>query len=694
MGDKPASRAVDLMERLISTAHRLASASGPEDVFQAALDMVLDCTVRLPEQHVYDYVDHIAILQLDAESRQPPAVVSAWDRKPGAMPLYGSTFPGAALEALARGKPLIVDDVAASNGSAILGEAQCAKLSLAKLHSCLFVPLITDERMHGVLIVGSQQHQFSESDLARFQNLASQVANIVADEALLHTARTVQPDLLTETESYFRSAVQNAADPIITTDRAGVITSVNSAAEALYGYDGPKIVGQPVTILAPSSRRVEVESWLRTVVQEQRAVQAETEAVDNRGQVVQIYTTLSPIKSVRGDVVGVAVFSTNIGERVAYRNTLQEERDLLEAILETTNDALVLVDPQREIVAANLQFEVFFNLPRYQLINRPVGTLIEQVRARPDLPGDLANIFLTFTGDHAQSAAGDFEVSEQTPRTLIWYSSPVFAHDGADVGRLFVFRDATRERESDRMKTEFVSLVSHELRTPMTSISGFTDLLLEGDAGPLDGRAREYLEIIKLNADRLIALINDVLDITRIEAGHVELRRDQCPLGSIIDSIVQTMYPLFEMRRQTLVVRVAQDLPELWIDRERITQVITNLLANATKYTPGGGQITIEARKVSSADALTSGAPDNIVLPVVQVSIDDTGIGIAPKDQGLLFTRFYRTEQATRRQISGTGLGLTIVKSFVELHGGHVWFHSEIDQGSSFSFTIPLLEGT
>jgi signal transduction histidine kinase len=243
------------------------------------------------------------------------------------------------------------------------------------------------------------------------------------------------------------------------------------------------------------------------------------------------------------------------------------------------------------------------------------------------------------------------------------------------------------------MKTEFVSLVSHELRTPMTSVRGFTDLLLEGDAGPLDARVHEYLEIIKVNADRLISLINDVLDITRLEAGHVELRRDLYSIAAIIDAIVQTMYPLIESRKQCLVVRVAPSLPPVWVDLERMTQIISNLVGNASKYTPNDGEITIEARLIDNPDDLAVGAPGNVFLPAVLVSVHDTGIGIAPQEQAHLFTRFYRTEQASRRQISGTGLGLTIVKSFVELHGGHVWVHSEIEHGSSFYFTIPLLGG-
>ncbi len=698
-GDQPASLAADMMDKLFTTARRINAASSADEVLQVVLDMVLACTVKVPEpaRSLSEYVDHVAILRLDEnqEGRGSPSLVSTWDRRPGVMPLYGAQhmLSGAALDLLNRGEMLIVGDVTATTGNPLFSGSSGMKLRASGIQRCLFAPLIAHQRLLGVLVIGGQQqHDFSLDEVSFYQRLAGHIAAILGDDEALRRSEAVPAD--NGSEVYFKSLVHNAGDPIVATDPAGVITGLNAAAETLYGYSSGEIIGQPVLTLVTSNRRPEVEAWMQTVVQEQRVIRAESEAVDSLGRPLLLSLTLSPIKSTDGTVVGVALFGVDISERMTYQTALQEERDLLEAILEATNDALVLVDPAQVVLTANLQFEVFFHLPRYQFVNRRIEDLIEQVRARADLPADLANILLTFAGDNYQSAGGDFELTSPILRTLVWYSAPVFAHDGADVGRLFVFRDATREREADRMKTEFVSLVSHEFRTPMTSVRGFTDLLLDGEAGPLDPHVQEYLEIIKFNADRLISLINDVLDITRIEAGYVKLRREIFSLGTIIDSIVQTMYPLIEGRRQCLVIRVAQDLPSVWVDLERMTQIITNLVGNASKYTPNGGEVTVEAHLVDNIDDLPSGAPGNIFLPAVLVGVHDTGMGIAPQDQSLLFTRFYRTEQASRRQIAGTGLGLTIVKSFVELHGGHVWVHSEIDNGSSFYFTIPLLGGT
>ncbi len=664
-GDRPGSPAANVVERLAAATRRIASAATTGDAFQTTLDLITD---PLPTGLPIDLIDQVAILKIAEQPVRSLSAIYAWDRRQNPAPLvsYGE---GLALDALMRGDVLTAEPPSDGSGGT----------------TCLFVPLVARGQLRGALMIGSQaDHQFSAAEIGLYQIIAYQIAPLLGAE----------PDTTDALGMYGGSLVQNANEPIITTDRNGIITALNSAAETLYRYSAADVKGQHISVLVPASSRAELESWLRTVVEERRAIHADSEGVDKHGRLFQLSTSLSPIDSADGSIVGVAVFSMNNTERMSYLNTLQEERDLLEAILEATNDAIVLVDPARSVVTANLQFEVFFQLPRHQVVNRAVEVLIDLLRQRTDLPGELINILLTFVGDKYQSAGGDFELVGLAPRILIWYSAPVYAHDGMDLGRLFVFRDATKERQADRMKTEFVSLVSHELRTPVTSIRGFTDLILEGDAGPIDSRVREYLDIIQLNADRLISLINDVLDITRVEAGHVELRQDWHSIDAIIDSVVQTMYPLLEAREQCLVVRVAPNLPSAWVDKERIAQIVTNLLSNATKYTSNGGEISIEAHRINDLNDLTSGAPSNVSLPAILVSIQDTGIGIDVPDQSMLFTWFYRTEQASARQIRGTGLGLAIVKSFVELHGGRVWVQSEIDRGSTFYFTIPLVEGT
>ncbi len=232
-------------------------------------------------------------------------------------------------------------------------------------------------------------------------------------------------------------------------------------------------------------------------------------------------------------------------------------------------------------------------------------------------------------------------------------------------------------RDAGRMKTEFVSMVSHELRTPLTSIAGYVELLLDRAAGRMDDEARESLAVVKRSADRLLGLINDLLDISRIEAGRLELRRRPLPLGPAAEAVAASLRPLLESKRQHLELRLDAALPPVSADADRLAQILTNLIANAHKYTPVGGTITVGARRQDK---------------VVDVDVTDTGVGLSPGEQALLFTPFYRAHPDGSPRETGTGLGLAITRLLVELHGGRIAVASEPGTGSTFSFSLPVAE--
>jgi PAS domain S-box-containing protein len=230
-------------------------------------------------------------------------------------------------------------------------------------------------------------------------------------------------------------------------------------------------------------------------------------------------------------------------------------------------------------------------------------------------------------------------------------------------------------QDVNRRKTEFVTLVSHELRTPLTSIMGYTELLLEGQGGALSRRQREWLGIIAGNLDRLGKLIDDLLDIPRIEAGKIELQRTPLDLISLIREVARALRPLIEAKGQQLRLELAEALPAIMGDADRVVQVLTNLLSNAQKYTPSGGHITITAH----------GEPGR-----VRISVADTGIGLAPEDQVQVFTPFFRAQHRATQDVGGMGLGLAITRALVELHGGEITVTSTRGQGTIFSFTLPI----
>jgi signal transduction histidine kinase len=230
-------------------------------------------------------------------------------------------------------------------------------------------------------------------------------------------------------------------------------------------------------------------------------------------------------------------------------------------------------------------------------------------------------------------------------------------------------------QEANRLKTEFVSMVSHELRTPLTSIQGYAELMLED--GQLAEEQRESLTIVKNNSDRLLGLINELLDLSRMEAGRLDLHRTSLDLANLIPEVASSLRPLIETKRQRLSVHLGEALPAVWADQDRVTQILTNLISNAHKYTLAEGSITVAARRDDG---------------FVRVDVSDTGIGLSPEDQAQLFTKFFRAHDRLPQAGGGTGLGLVITRLLVELHGGRITVSSAPGQGSTFSFSLPALE--
>jgi len=234
-------------------------------------------------------------------------------------------------------------------------------------------------------------------------------------------------------------------------------------------------------------------------------------------------------------------------------------------------------------------------------------------------------------------------------------------------------------RRLDELKSEFVAVAAHELRSPLSSITGYIELLLDGDPGPLTESQREFLEIVQRAGRRLLDITNNLLEVTRIETGRIELVLRPTTISALLESVAAELGPRLEAKAQRLTLRAMPGLPLAWCDETRAAQIIANLLSNASKYTSEGGLIT-----VSVACAEEEG--------FLQLSVADSGVGIASEDQSKLFSRFFRAGSAVLTSASGAGLGLYITRSLVEQHGGRIWFESELNVGSTFHVTFPIAE--
>ena len=236
--------------------------------------------------------------------------------------------------------------------------------------------------------------------------------------------------------------------------------------------------------------------------------------------------------------------------------------------------------------------------------------------------------------------------------------------------------EKTKEVEAaSRFKSEFLARMSHELRTPLNVIIGFSELMLDEVPGPVNKEQRQCLDDILADGRHLLGLINEVLDLSKIESGKMELSRTVIALTDVIKSLRNTMIPILALRKQSLDVIVEEGLPHLYADELRIKQVLLNLVSNSAKFTPDGGRLKVEAVKKGDW---------------CQVSVIDNGIGIKKEEQKRIFEPFCQLDNPLNKEKGGTGLGLAVVKQIIETHGGRVWVESEYGKGSRFIFTLPL----
>jgi signal transduction histidine kinase len=233
-------------------------------------------------------------------------------------------------------------------------------------------------------------------------------------------------------------------------------------------------------------------------------------------------------------------------------------------------------------------------------------------------------------------------------------------------------------READRLKTQFLANMSHELRTPLNSIIGFSRVILKGIDGPITSQQEEDLKAIYNAGQHLLGLINDVLDLSKIEAGKVELAFSEVDLNDVLRGVMSTAEGLVQGKEIALVTDIPDDLPMITADSIRVRQILLNLVSNAVKFTERG-QIGVSARKIDSG-----------ARPEILVAVFDTGPGIALEDQRKLFEPFSQVDASPTRKTGGTGLGLSICRHLVELHGGRIWVESTPGQGSTFAFTLPI----
>lgn len=356
-----------------------------------------------------------------------------------------------------------------------------------------------------------------------------------------------------------------------------------------------------------------------------------------------------------------------LNREIQARTRMEETLQQLAAIVESSDDAIFATTAEGLILTWNPGAERLYGYARDEVLGKHVSLLHARKEQEADLMEKIGKGERVSQLETVKLAKDGREIDVSL--TI----SPILDREGRMIGASRITRDITDRKLLDQMKDEFVGTVSHELRTPLTAIKGFIELVLDGDAGPMPDTQREFLEVAARNADRLGSLINDILDVSRIESQRLEIRIGPIDLAAVLEDVLSTFRVMAHNKGLILRQEIAQ-LPKVLGDASRLVQVFSNLVSNAIKYTPQG--------EVGLRATTTKGG--------VEVVVHDSGIGITEEERSQLFTKFFRGRNPVVADSGGTGLGLVIVKAIVEKHQGTIDVESQPGQGSRFRVVLPV----
>ncbi|NVO15752.1 MAG: PAS domain S-box protein [Rhodoplanes sp.] len=470
-------------------------------------------------------------------------------------------------------------------------------------------------------------------------------------------------------ERLYVAAVESSIHAFITIDFGGVIAGWSPGAERMFGYSADEAIGAPIDLIFPPGE-VEQATWIREMIlQGSRIETYEAVRVAKDGRTVNVVATLSPIRAASGEIVGICSILTDVtNQRLAEQ--------LFGLVVEACPSGMIVSDQDGSIVLVNSATERLFGYSRGELLGQTIELLVpERMRSR----------HTAFRGAFARHAKDGRPSHGRVMQARCKDGSEIEAEIGLNPilieGRqmvLSVIFDVRERQRIERMKNEFIATVSHELRTPLTSITGSLGLLLGGAAGPQTEPAKRLLTIAQANSLRLVRLVNDMLDIEKIESGQVVFNHQETDIRALVEDAIEANRGFSEQFQVRVMLAPDAECATVCVDADRIVQVVTNLLSNACKFSPAGGEVEVRIERANGA---------------VRVSVRDQGPGIPEEFKPRVFSKFAQAESPYTRQKGGSGLGLNIVKQIVVHHGGQVGFAPAPGGGTIFHIDLPAVAG-
>lgn len=489
-------------------------------------------------------------------------------------------------------------------------------------------------------------------------------------------AMTERLQRATQARESLHNIVQSILDPLVIAGGDGCIKAVNPSAVTFLGHPEESLTGMPLASLFPEGEAIFHGAGFQKVLESGPIRNYETQIVSREGQRVPVLfsCSLTPPEGEGGSgMVGLFKDITALrGAELARIRALreaEEARDKIDAILKSVSDALVVTDIEGRIILMNLAAEELLGTPLVEAWQQPIAAVIGEKNLRDHLLAQMKG---------AASSPVDLEIFDHRRHEMRVFqtrTSPVGGYERVTSGLITILRDATHERQVDRLKNEFISTAAHELRTPLTSIMGYSEFLLypEEFGGFNQEQQREFLAEIFEKAELLSRIVNELLDISRIESGQaMPLDRTRCRIGETIARAVRTFR--LHCPEHRFEIAIADPAAEIWVDEGKFAQVLENLLSNAVKYSPGGGFVRVSGEFVDDH---------------LYVSVEDRGIGMTEEQTARIFDKFYRAD-SSNTAIGGLGLGMSIVRSIIVAHGGTIGVDSTPGAGTTVSFTLPV----